>query len=293
MRHTAIGLNFIDVYHRTGLYPTAAPPFELGLEACGVVEALGADVTGLRVGERVAYASTPLGAYAEARSMPADRVVRVPDAIDDHTAAALMLKGMTAEFLLHRTYAVKKGDVVLVHAAAGGVGLLLCQWARQLGATVIGTVGSEAKAKLAAEHGCHHPVLYTREDVVHRVRELTRGSKCQVVYDSVGQSTFQASMECLAPRGMLVLFGQSSGKVAPFDPALLASHGSLFLTRPTMFAYVATRPELELSAGRVFEAVVSGAVKIRIGQTFALRDAASAHRALEARETTGSTLLLP
>lgn len=293
VRQTAIGVNFIDVYHRTGLYPTAAPPFPLGSEACGVVESVGEGVSEFEAGDRVAYGTGPLGAYSEVRNVPADRMVRVPAGIDDPTVAAMMLKGMTAEYLLHRAYPVKRGDTVLVHAAAGGVGLILCQWARALGARVIGTVGSDEKAELAAAHGCEHPIVSTREDVALRVRAITGNAGCRVVYDGVGKDTFAASLDCLRPLGMLVLFGQSSGKVPPFDPALLAAKGSLFLTRPTLATYTASRADLLLSAGRLFDAVGSGAVKIRIGQTFPLRDAARAHADLEARRTTGSTVLLP
>jgi NADPH2:quinone reductase len=293
LRHTAIGVNFIDVYFRTGLYPAGSVPFALGMEAAGVVDAVGADVTALKVGDRVAYASGPLGSYSEARLMPAERIVLLPPGIDDKTGAAMMLKGMTAEYLLHRTYPVKRGDAILVHAAAGGVGRILCQWAKHLGATVIGTVGSDEKARLATESGCDHPILYTREDVAKRVREITGGAGVAVVYDSVGKDTFTASLDSLAPRGMLALYGQSSGSVGPFDPQLLNQKGSLFLTRPSLIHYTGTRADLALSASRLFSAVESGAVKIHIGQTYALRDAARAHADLEARKTTGSTVLLP
>jgi NADPH2:quinone reductase len=292
LRHTAVGVNFIDVYFRTGLYQ-AAVPFTPGMEAAGVVEAVGSDVSSVKVGDRVAYASRPLGAYSEARLMPADRLVAVPPDIDDRTVAAMMLKGMTAEFLLHRTYAVKSGDAVLVHAAAGGVGRILCQWAKHLGVTVLGTVGNDEKARVAAESGCDHPILYTRENVAKRVRELTHGAGVAVVYDSVGKDTFAASLDSLAPRGMLVLYGQSSGSVSAFDPLLLNQKGSLYLTRPSLPDYTATRPDLEMSASRLFSAVKSGVVKIHIGQTYPLRDAARAHADLEARKTTGSTVLLP
>lgn len=290
--HTAVGVNFIDVYFRTGLY-AAAVPFTPGMEGAGVVDAVGADVASLKVGDRVAYASGPLGSYSEARLMPADRVVALPPDIDDRTAAAMMLKGMTAEYLLHRTYAVKPGDAVLVHAAAGGVGRILCQWAKHLGATVLGTVGNDEKARLAAESGCDHPILYTREDVAKRVRELTQGSGVAVVYDSVGKDTLAASLDSLGPRGMFVSYGQSSGSVGAFDPQVLVQKGSLYLTRPSLAHYTATRADLETSAARLFSAVKSGAVKIHIGQTYPLRDAARAHADLEARKTTGSTVLLP
>ena len=292
VRHTAVGLNFVDVYFRTGLY--AAPlPFVPGSEACGVVEALGAGVADLRVGDRVAYGSAPMGAYSESRLVPAARVVVVPDGVDDQTAAAMMLKGMTAEYLLRRTIEVKRGDAVLVHAAAGGVGLILCQWARALGATVIGTVGSEDKARLAAANGCEHPLISSRENVAARVREITGGAGVRVVYDSIGKDTFGTSLDCVARRGMLVLFGQSSGKVGPVDLQVLNAKGSLFVTRPTLFDYTASRAELVDSAACVFEMVKRGAVKIHVGQTYPLRDAGRAHADLEARRTTGSTVLVP
>lgn len=293
LRQTAVGVNFIDVYYRMGLYPTPPAPFGLGMEACGIVEATGPDVQNVAVGDRVAYASGPLGAYAETRRFPASRLVQVPDGISDETAAAMMLKGMTAEYLLRRTYAVKGGDRVLIHAAAGGVGLIACQWAKQLGATVIGTVGTEAKAELARANGCDHTVLYTSEDLPNRVREITGGRGVNVVYDSVGRDTFQASLECLSPRGVLVLFGQSSGKVEPFDPQILNARGSLYLTRPSLVHYTATREDLLLSAHALFDVVKSGAVKIHVGERFTLRDAAKAHDALESRKTTGSIVLLP
>ncbi|HEX4335040.1 MAG TPA: quinone oxidoreductase [Polyangiaceae bacterium] len=293
VRHTAVGMNFIDVYFRTGLYAGSGFPLPLGSEAAGVVEAVGSGVTELRVGDRVAYGSGPLGAYSEARLISAHHVVRVPDGIADDVAAAIMLKGMTAEYLLHRTVTVHAGDTVLVHAAAGGVGLLLCQWAKHLGVRVLGTVGNDEKAALALAHGCDASIVYGREDVAKHVRELTSGKGVRVVYDSVGKDTFQASLDSLAPRGMLVLFGQSSGKVAPFDPQLLAAKGSLFFTRPTLGHYIATRAELVESAGRVFAAVAEGTLKINIGQRFALKDAAKAHTELEARRTTGATVLSP
>ena len=292
LRHTAIGLNYIDVYFRSGLYP-AEPPFVPGLEAAGVVEAVGPGVNDLAIGDRVAYASPPLGAYAEQRLIAADRVVKVPDAINDTQAAAMMLKGMTVEYLLRRTFCVQPGDTILFHAAAGGVGLIACQWAKHLGATVIGTVGSEEKAELAAAHGCDFPINYTREKVSERVRELTDGRGVAVVYDSVGKDTFADSLDCLAPRGMMALFGQSSGPVLPFELGVLAAKGSLFLTRPTLFTYVASRSELEDCAGALMNVVSSGAVRIEVNQSFSLVDAAEAHRALEGRETTGSTVLVP
>jgi NADPH2:quinone reductase len=292
VRHKAIGLNFIDTYHRTGLYPLPLPS-GLGSEAAGIVEEVGANVVGLAKGDRVAYATGPIGAYAEARNLAASHLVKVPDAIDDATAAAVMLKGMTAEYLVRRTYRVERGDTILVHAAAGGVGLILCQWAKHLGATVLGTVGSEDKAKLAREHGCDEVIFYRTEDVAARVRELTRGERVPVVYDSVGKDTFAASLDCLRPRGLLVSFGQSSGPVPPFDARVLAQKGSLFLTRPTLFDYVRARSELEATAGALFDVIASGAVKVRVDQRYPLRDAERAHRDLEARKTTGSTVLVP
>lgn len=292
LRHTAVGLNFIDVYHRTGLYP-APLPFTPGLEGAGVIEAVGEGVAEFQPGDRVAYANPPLGAYAQARVMPADRLVKLPGSIGDRTAAAMMLQGMTAQYLLRRTYRVQPGDTILIHAAAGGVGLLVCQWARHLGATVIGTVGSEEKAALARAHGCDHPILYKSEDFVARVREITNGEGVPVVYDSVGADTFLKSLDCLRPLGMMVSFGQSSGKVEPFDTGLLAAKGSLFLTRPSLMAYTARRSDLVASAAELFDVVARGAVKVEINQTYPLKDAAQAHRDLEGRRTTGSTLLLP
>lgn len=290
LRHSAVGLNFIDVYHRTGLYPIQTPATP-GLEAAGTVEEVGADVTELKVGDRVAYASPPMGAYAEARLMPADRLVKLPDGISDKQAAAMMLRGMTARYLLRQTYAVKRGDRILIHAAAGGVGLIVCQWAKHLGATVIGTVGSDEKAALAKAHGCDHPIVYTREDFVARVNEITNGEKVAVVYDSVGKDTFMKSLDCLKPLGMMVSFGQSSGPVAAFDPSILSAKGSLFLTRPTVMKYTERREDLVANASDLFDVVRQGQVKIEIGQTYPLKDAAQAHRDLEARNTTGSTVL--
>lgn len=289
VRHTAVGLNYIDVYFRTGLYP-APLPLTPGFEAAGVVAAVGAGVTEIRVGDRVAYATGPLGAYAEARNMPADRAVKIPEGVSDQQAAAMMLQGMTAEYLLRRTYPVKKGDTILVHAAAGGVGLILCQWAKHLGAMVIGTVGSDAKAELARANGCDHPIVYTREDFQARVMEITGGAKLPVVYDSVGKDTFAKSLDCLALRGMMVLYGQASGKVPPFDLGELSAKGSLFVTRPTLFSYTATRQELVDCANALFDVVGRGIVKIAINQTYPLREAAQAHADLEARKTTGSTV---
>jgi NADPH:quinone reductase len=293
LRQTAVGLNFIDVYFRSGLYPPPQLPFVPGLEAAAVVEAVGDGVRDLHVGQRVAYASPPIGAYAERRLMPADRLVALPDGVSDEQAAAMMLKGMTAQYLLRRTYRVQSGQTILFHAAAGGVGLIACQWAKHLGATVIGTVGSEAKAELARAYGCAHVIRYDREDVVARVRDITGGKGVPVVYDSVGQATFERSLDCLAPRGMLVSFGQSSGKIPPVDLGILSQKGSLYVTRPTLMTYTAERADLLAAANELFEVVQSGAVRIEINQRFPLRAAAEAHRALEGRRTTGSTLLLP
>lgn len=293
LRQTAVGLNFIDIYHRTGLYPIPGFPSGIGLEAAGVVEAVGPDVAELRPGDRVAYASPPIGAYAEVRLMPADRLVKLPDDIDDRTAAAMMLQGMTAQYLLRRTHRVAPGETILVHAAAGGVGLILCQWAKHLGATVIGTVGSEEKAAVARAHGCDHPILYRTENVVDRVREITGGAGVPVVYDGVGKDTFASSLDCLAPLGLMVTFGNSSGPVPPVDVSVLSAKGSLFLTRPTLFTYTAKRADLLASATDLFDVVRRGAVRIAVNQTYPLREAAQAHRDLEARRTTGSTVLLP
>jgi len=290
LRHGAVGLNFIDVYFRTGAYG-ADLPFTPGLEASGVVEALGEGVSDLRVGDRVAYAAPPAGAYSEERLMPADRVVKVPDGVSDELAAAMMLKGMTAQYLLRQTYRVNAGDTILFHAAAGGVGLIACQWAKSLGATVIGTVGSDEKAELAAAHGCDHPIVYTRENFVERVKSITGGEGVPVVYDSVGKDTFMDSLDCLKPLGSMVIFGQSSGPVPPLEVGLLAAKGSLFLTRPTLMTYTAKREDLVAAAGELFQVVEAGAVKLEINQRFPLKHAAAAHRALEARQTTGSTIL--
>jgi NADPH2:quinone reductase len=293
IRQTAVGLNFIDVYFRTGLYPAPALPFTPGLEGAGVVEAVGEGVSEVAVGQRVAYASAPLGAYAEVRLHQADRLVVVPDGISDEQAAAMMLKGMTAHYLLRRTFRVERGQAILFHAAAGGVGQIACQWAKHLGATVIGTVGSEEKAELARAHGCDHPIRYDREDVVARVRELTGGKGVPVVYDSVGQSTFDKSLDCLAPLGLMVTFGQSSGAIPPLNLGVLSQKGSLYVTRPTLVTYTAARGDLVKAAAELFEVVKSGAVKINVNQRFPLRAAVEAHRALEGRQTTGSTVLQP
>ncbi|MEW9900337.1 quinone oxidoreductase [Chitinivorax sp. PXF-14] len=292
VRHHAVGLNFIDVYFRTGLYATPLPT-GLGKEAAGVIEAVGEGVTALRPGDHVAYAGGPLGAYSEARVMPAEFVVRLPDAIGFETAAAMMLQGLTAQYLLRRTYRVQPGDTILIHAAAGGVGLIVCQWAKALGATVIGTVGSDDKAALARAHGCDHAIVYTRENFTELVRELTGGEGVAVVYDSIGRDTFMGSLDCLRPLGMMVSFGNASGPVEPISPLLLSQKGSLFLTRPTLFAYIAKRHDLEAMAQELFDVVASGQVKIAINQRYALRDVAQAHSDLEARKTTGSTVLLP
>ena len=293
VRHEAVGLNFIDVYQRNGTYPLPSLPAVLGMEGAGVVEAVGEGVTEVAAGDRVAYAGLPPGAYAEKRLIPAHRLVRLPDAISTRQGAAMMLQGMTARYLLHGCYKVKSGDRILIHAAAGGVGLIVCQWANHLGATVIGTVGSEEKAELARAHGCHHTILYDREDFSERTREITDGRGVDVVYDSVGQATFMKSLDCLRPMGMMVSFGQSSGLVAPFNPGILSAKGSLFLTRPTLMTYTARRDDLLEHAHDLFEVVQSGAVKIEVRQTYALSEAARAHADLEARKTSGSTILLP
>lgn len=292
VHHTAIGLNYIDVYFRTGLYKAPSLPATLGMEAAGVVSAIGSEVTGIAVGDRVAYATGPIGAYSTDRVISADRVVRLPDGIGDQTAAAMMLQGMTAQYLLRRTYPVKQGDTVVIHAAAGGVGLIMCQWAKYLGATVIGVVSTESKAQLAREHGAAH-VIIGHDRLASDVKKITNGAMVPVVYDSVGKDTFIASLDCLAPLGTMVSFGNSSGPVPPFEIAVLGAKGSLFLTRPSLATYTASRTDLERSAQDLMQAVMSGAVQIKVNQTFALKDAATAHRALEERRTTGSTVLLP
>ena len=293
VRQEAVGLNFIDVYHRNGTYPLPSLPAVLGMEGAGVVEAVGKGVTEVTVGERVAYAGLPPGAYAEIRLIPAHRLVKLPDEISTKQGAAMMLQGMTARYLLRGCYKVKSGDRILIHAAAGGVGLIVCQWASHLGATVIGTVGSEEKAELARGHGCHHTVLYNQEDFAERTREITDGKGVDAVYDSVGQATFMKSLDCLRPMGMMVSFGQSSGLVPPFDLGILGAKGSLFLTRPSLMTYTAQRKDLLEHAGDLFEVVKSGAVKIEIQQSYPLSEAGRAHQDLEARKTTGSTILLP
>nr|VFK66730.1 MAG: NADPH2:quinone reductase [Candidatus Kentron sp. UNK]VFK72215.1 MAG: NADPH2:quinone reductase [Candidatus Kentron sp. UNK] len=297
LRHTAIGLNFIDIYHRTGLYPTQLP-FTPGIEAAGIVEAMGEAVSstipGMQVGDRVAYATPPVGAYAEVRLIDADRLVPIPEGIDDRTAAAALLKGMTARYLLRETYRVQSGDTILIHAAAGGVGLIVSQWAAHLSALVIGTVGSEEKAALAAAHGCQHTIRYDREDFVARVREITEGKGVHVVYDSIGKEIFMGSLDCLRPRGMMVSFGQSSGNPPPpLDIAELTARGSLFLTRPTLMDYTRAREELLAAAAETFDVVRNGIVRMKIDREFPLQAAADAHAALESRKTTGSTVLIP
>jgi NADPH2:quinone reductase len=292
VKHTAIGLNFIDTYHRSGLYPLPLPS-GIGLEAAGVVEAVGPDVTNVKPGDRVGYAGGPPGAYSEVRLIPADRLVKVPGGISDKEVAAMMLKGLTVQYLVRRVYRVEKGETVLFHAAAGGVGLIACQWLKALGATVIGTVGSDEKAKIAKAHGCDHTIVYTRENFVDRVRQITGGAKVPVVFDSVGKDTFMGSLDCLKPRGLLAVFGNGSGPVAAFDLNMLAAKGSMYVTRPTLMTYTARREDLEAAAKELFDIVKSGKVRIEINQTCKLEDAAQAHRDLEGRKTTGSTVLLP
>ena len=292
VRHAAIGVNYIDTYHRSGLYKVALPS-GIGNEAAGVVEAVGAGVDWVKPGDRVAYGTGPLGAYSERRVMPADRLVRIPDGVSERTAATLMLKGLTVQYLFRQTYKLNAGDTILFHAAAGGVGLIACQWARALGVTMIGTVGSEAKAALAKAHGCTHTILYARENFVERVKELTGGKGVPVVYDAVGKDTFPASLDCLSPRGMFVSFGNSSGPVPPFDIMLLSQKGSLYATRPTLVTHAAKREAMTAMAEEVFELVRGGKIVSEPRQTFALKDAADAHRALQSRATTGATVLLP
>ncbi|QRM18755.1 NADPH:quinone reductase [Dechloromonas sp. TW-R-39-2] len=292
VRHHAVGLNFIDTYHRTGLYPLALPS-GIGLEGAGVVEAVGAGVTEVKVGDRVAYAGGPVGAYAEVRNIPAHRLLQLPASIAFNTAAAMMLQGLTTAYLLRRTYRVQAGDAVLIHAAAGGVGLIACQWAKALGATVIGTVGSTAKADIARAHGCDHVINYSSEDFVARVREITGGEGVPVVYDGVGKDTFMGSLDSLRPMGLLVSYGNASGPVDPLDLLLLSQKGSLFVTRPTLMNYTAKRADLEALGAELFEVVASGKVRIEVNQSYALKDAIQAHRDLEARKTTGSTILIP
>lgn len=292
IRNHAVGLNYIDVYHRTGRYPVEKLPATIGMEGAGEVLAVGPDVTDFKAGDRVAYAD-PIGAYAEERLIPADRVVKIPDPIGYQMAAAMMLQGMTARYLLRATYDVGPGTVMLFHAAAGGVGLIACQWAKHLGATIIGTVGSDEKAELATANGCTHVINYRTENFVDRVREITGGRGCDVVYDSVGKDTFPGSLDCLRPRGLWVSFGASSGPVEAFDIGLLGKKGSLFATRPSLFTYTGSREELVTTARDLFDIVTAGHVKINVNQTYPLSAAADAHRDLEARRTTGSTVLLP
>jgi NADPH2:quinone reductase len=291
VRHTAIGVNFIDTYHRSGLYKLALPS-GLGSEAAGVVDALGDGITTLKIGDRVAYAGA-LGAYAEANNVPADKLVKLPEGVSDENAAAAMLKGMTAQYLLMRTYAVNPGETILFHAAAGGVGLIACQWAKHLGATVIGTVGSDEKVALARANGCDHVLNLAKDDWVKRVREITRGEGVPVVYDSIGKETWDGSLDCLAVRGMMVSFGNSSGAVPPFAPGILAAKGSLYVTRPTLASYTRDAQELQRTTDDLFAVIASGAVKIHVNQRFKLADAAKAHEALHSRQTTGATILIP
>ena len=288
---TATGLNFIDVYHRTGLYPVPAMPAIIGSEAAGVVEAVGEGVSEVAVGDRVAYCMS-IGSYTQRRAIASRLLVKVPDGITDEQAAAMMLKGCTVQYLLRRTHRVEPGETILFHAAAGGCGLLACQWAKHLGATVIGTVGTPEKAELAKAHGCDYPIIYTRENFVERVKEITNGAGVPVVYDSVGNDTFLESLDCLQPRGLMVSFGNASGAVKPFSPHVLAAKGSLFLTRPTLATHIRTRAELEATTADLFDVVASGAVMIEVNQTYALKDAVQAHQDLEGRRTTGSTVLL-
>lgn len=292
IRHAACGLNYIDVYFRTGLYPQPLPA-GLGMEGAGVVEAVGSDVAHVKIGDRVAYAGRPPGAYAEVRTMPAANLVKLPDAIEFDTAAAMMLQGLTVQYLFRRTFPLRGGETILFHAAAGGVGLIACQWAKALGVTMIGTVGSDEKADLARAHGCTHVINYNRENFVERVKEITNGKGVPVVYDSIGKDTFIGSLDCLAPLGMMVSFGSASGPVPPFGLNELASRGSLFITRPTLFTYTSKREDLDAMATDLFTMVESGKITIDINQRYALKDAAQAHRDLEARKTTGSTILIP
>ena len=292
IRQTAVGVNYIDTYHRSGLYPVPLPS-GLGAEAAGVIEALGPSVDYLKVGDRVAYGLSPLGAYAQARVLPADRLVKLPDGIDDRIAATLMLKGLTVQYLFHQTFPLKGGETILFHAAAGGVGLIACQWARALGVTMIGTVGSDEKAALARANGCAHTIVTSRENFVDRVKELTGGKGVPVVYDSVGKDTFPASLDCLQPRGMFVTFGNSSGPIAAFNVGLLAQKGSLYMTRPTLFNYAARRADLTAMADDLFAQVLKGNIRSEARQVYPLAEAAAAHRALESRATTGATVLIP
>ncbi|HEF5786418.1 quinone oxidoreductase [Burkholderia multivorans] len=292
IKQHAVGLNYIDVYFRTGLYPQPLPG-GLGMEAAGEVTAVGAGVGALKVGDRVAYVAQPPGAYAQERVLSAERVVKLPDGIGYDDAASVMLQGLTAHYLLRRTYPVKAGDTILIHAAAGGVGLLVCQWAKALGATVIGTVGSDEKAELAKAHGCDHPIVYTRENFTQRVKEITNGAGVPVVYDSIGKDTYIGSLDCLAPLGYFVSFGNASGPLPPIDSKEFSSRGSLFFTRPTLFSYIAKRADLESAAAELFDVILSGKVKTSINQRYPLAEVGRAHADLEARKTTGSTILVP
>ncbi|KUZ06612.1 quinone oxidoreductase [Burkholderia diffusa] len=292
IRQHAVGLNYIDVYFRTGLYPQPLPG-GLGMEAAGEVTAVGDGVTALKAGDRVAYVGQPPGAYAQERVMPAERLVKLPDGISYDDAASVMLQGLTAHYLLRRTYPVKAGDTILIHAAAGGVGLLVCQWAKALGATVIGTVGSDEKAALAKAHGCDHPIVYTRENFTQRVKEITHGAGVPVVYDSIGKDTYIGSLDCLAPLGYFVSFGNASGPLPPIDSKEFSSRGSLFFTRPTLFSYIAKRADLESAAAELFDVILSGKVKTSINQRYRLAEVGRAHADLESRKTTGSTILVP
>jgi NADPH2:quinone reductase len=292
LKHHAVGLNYIDVYFRNGHYPLPLPG-GIGMEAAGVVTATGAGVNQFKPGDRVAYVARPPGAYAEERVLSADKLVKLPDAISFDDAASAMLQGLTAQYLLRRTYRVEPGETILIHAAAGGVGLFVCQWAKALGATVIGTVGSDEKAELAKAHGCDHPIVYTRENFAERVKEVTGGAGVPVVYDSIGKDTYKGSLDCLAPLGYFVSFGSSSGPVPPVESSELANRGSLFFTRPTLFSYIAKREWLDTMAGELFDVIASGKAKTNVRQRYALKDAAAAHHDLEARKTTGSTILIP
>jgi len=293
LRHEAVGLNFIDVYHRTGLYPLPSLPATIGMEGAGIVEETGEGVTEFAAGDRVAYAAVPPGAYAEVRCIPSHRLVKLTDNISSQQAASMMLQGMTARYLIRGCYNVQPGNTILIHAAAGGVGSIVCQWAKHLGATVIGTVGTAQKAELAASLGCDYPIQYNEEDFAARVKEITDGKGVDVVYDSVGQATFMDSLDCLRPIGLMVSFGQSSGPVPPFDLGILGAKGSLFVTRPSLMAYTAKREDLLEHAADLFEVVGNGIVKAEVSQSYALSEAAQAHRDLESRNTTGSTVLIP
>jgi NADPH2:quinone reductase len=292
VRHAAIGVNYIDTYHRGGLYPLPMPS-GLGTEAAGVVTEVGTGVTDVRPGDRVGYCTSGVGAYSTERNVPADKLVKLPDAIDDKTAASIMLKGLTVQYLFRQTHRLAAGETILFHAAAGGVGLIACQWARALGVTMIGTVGSDEKAALARDNGCAHTIVYTRENFVERVKAITGGKGVPVVYDSIGKDTFPASLDCLSPRGLFVSFGNSSGPVAAFNLGMLAQKGSLYATRPTLFSYASTATQLRAMAAELFDLVTAGKIHVEARQTFALRDAAAAHRALESRATTGATVLIP